>query len=231
MAVVLVTGASGGLGGPVVRTFQAAGASMVLPDRADDRVAKLFPELAGSEDHLLISGVDATQPDDMARVVASAVDRFGRIDVLINTVGGYRAGTPVHETPLETWDLMMNLNARSIFVTSRAVLPVMVENGFGRVIHTAAMAALSGSANHAAYSASKAAVARVTESMAAEYRGQGITVNSVLPGTIDTESNRKAMPKADFSKWVAPEAIAQVMVFLASEAGAVINGALIPVTK
>lgn len=227
--VVMVAGAAGNLGQAVARAFLAAGARLSLADRAADRLPERFPELADAADHLLFGGVDAADPASVQGWVDATVARFGRVDVLANTVGGYRAGTPVHETPLETWDFMLSLNARTAFVLSRAVLPTMLQQGRGRIVHTAARAALAGSANHSAYSASKSALVRLVESMAAEYRHQGITVNCVLPGTIDTPDNRQAMPNADWSRWVPPAAIANAFLFLASDAAAHITGAALPV--
>lgn len=227
--VVMVTGASGNLGAAVARAFAAAGASLVLADRAADRLPGLLPELAAAPQHMLCGAVDATDPASVQHWVDAALRRFGRIDVLANTIGGYRAGVPTHETSLETWDFMLNLNARTAFVISRAVLPAMLQQGNGRIIHTAARAALAGAANHSAYNASKSVVVRLVESMAAEYKHHGITVNCVLPGTIDTPDNRQAMPNADFSKWVSPAAIADVFLFLASDAARAVTGAALPV--
>ncbi len=173
--------------------------------------------------------MDATDAASVARAVEAAVERMGRIDVLANTVGGYRAGSPVHETSLDTWDFMMGLNARSAFILSRAVVLPMLQQGSGKIVHVAARAALAGSRNAAAYSASKAAIVRLVESMAAELRHKGLNVNCVLPGTIDTPDNREAMPEADFDRWVAPEAIADVILFLASDAARAVNGAAVPV--
>jgi len=161
--------------------------------------------------------------------VEEAVKRFGRIDVLVNTAGGFRGGTPVHETTLEAWDFMLDLNLRTVLVPSQAVIPQMVAQGSGKVVNVATRAALQGSANLAPYSASKSAVVRVTESMAAELKNQGINVNCVLPSTIDTEQNRQAMPKANYDRWVRPEAIADVILFLASDAARAVQGAAIPV--
>jgi NAD(P)-dependent dehydrogenase (short-subunit alcohol dehydrogenase family) len=227
--VVLVSGASGNLGQAVVRAFHAAGANLALLDRKSDRLLGLFPELAGSPQHLLIGSVDATDAESVERAVEQAVERFGRIDVLANTVGGYRAGTPVHETPLETWDFMLDLNARTAFVASRVVVPHMLERSSGKIVHVAARAALKGGAKASAYSVSKSAIVRLVESLAAELRHDGINVNCVLPGTIDTPQNREAMPKADHSRWVPPEAIADVILFLASDAARAVHGAAIPV--
>jgi NAD(P)-dependent dehydrogenase (short-subunit alcohol dehydrogenase family) len=161
-------------------------------------------------------------------LVAESFKRYGRIDVLADTVGGYRAGTPVHETSPSQWDEMMALNARTAFLISRAVIPTMLDQGSGRIILTAARNALRGGANAAAYAASKAAVARLTESLAAEVKHRGINVNCVLPGTIDTDRNRGVIPYADPGHWVRPGDIAAIFVFLASDAATAIHGALIP---
>ena len=227
--IVMIAGPSGNLGQAVVRAFEAAGARLVLLDRAPDRLPGLFPDLAATTDHLLLGAVDATDVAAVEAAVQQAVERMGRVDVLVNTVGGYRAGTPVHETPVETWDFMLNLNARPAFVLSRAVVPVMLTQGGGKIVHVAARAALKGGAKAAAYSASKSAVVRLVESLAAELRRKHINVNCVLPGTIDTPQNRRAMPQADYSRWVPPEAIADVILFLASDAAWPVNGAAVPV--
>lgn len=227
--VVMVGGASGNLGQAVARAFHAAGANLVLLDHGPDRLPKLFPKLSGSDEHLLLGLVDATNQESLTTTVHAALARFGRIDVLANTIGGYRAGTPVHETPLKTLDFMLNLNARSAFLLSQAVIPSMLERGRGKIVHTAARGALSGGTNAAPYSMSKSAVVRLVESLAAELRHDGINANCVLPGTIDTPDNRRDMPKADHSRWVPPEAIADVFLFLASDAAWAVNGAAIPV--
>lgn len=227
--VVMVAGASGNLGQAVARAFSAQGASLVLLDHAPDRLPKRFPELAASTDHLLLGSVDAGDAKSVERAVKSALERFDRIDVLANAVGGYRAGQPVHETDLDTWDFMLNLNARTAFILSRAVVPHMLAQGSGKIVHVAARAALAGARKAAAYSASKAATVRLVESLAAELRRENINVNCVLPSIIDTPQNREAMPKADHSRWVQPEAIADVMLFLASDAARAVNGAAIPV--
>jgi NAD(P)-dependent dehydrogenase (short-subunit alcohol dehydrogenase family) len=230
--VVMVTGGTGTLGGPVARAFAAAGAKIVLVDRDAAKQRSLFPEWADAADAAdawLAAPVDVMDEAESGEVVARAVARFGRLDVLVNTIGGYRAGKPVHELDLATWDLMFNLNARSTFLMCKAALPTMLAQGSGKIINVAARAALAGSANHAAYSASKAAVVRLTESMAAEVRERGINVNCVLPSTLDSPDNRAAMPKADPRKWVKPQAMAEVILFLASAAAADLHGVALPV--
>lgn len=227
--VALVTGAGGNLGAAVVKAFNAAGARVIAVDHTTGKMPPLFPEFVDSQDAYLAEGVDVTDPDQVEALAIESLNRFGRIDVLVNTVGGYRAGTPIHETSLETWDYMMDLNARSAFIVSRAVIPTMLSQGGGKIVNIASSAALKGSSNSAAYSAAKSAVARLTESMADEYIRRGINVNAIIPGTIDTPQNRESMPDADFSLWVAPQVLARVILFLVSKDADPINGALLPV--
>jgi NAD(P)-dependent dehydrogenase (short-subunit alcohol dehydrogenase family) len=227
--VVIITGAAGNLGRAVANAFQAGGARLVLVDRASDRLPRLFPELADAADHFLATSVDLTDADAVNAMVEQTRKRFGRVDVLVNAAGGWRGGKPAHETPLATLDSLFTLNAQTAFLASQAVVPLMLEQGQGNIINVAARAALQGGARNAAYSASKSAVLRLTESMSAELKKSGIHVNCVLPSTIDTPQNRQAMPKADFSRWVEPEAIADVILFLASEGARAIHGAAIPV--
>ena len=155
--------------------------------------------------------------------------RFGRIDVLVHTVGGYTGGSPLYETSLESWDRMINLNARTAFLICQAVIPQMLAAGGGKIVTVAAGAGREGRAKLSAYSAAKGAVIRLTESMAAELRQRGINVNCILPGTIDTPENRQAMPNADSSRWVAPASLADVVLFLASDAARDVHGAALPV--
>jgi NAD(P)-dependent dehydrogenase (short-subunit alcohol dehydrogenase family) len=227
--VVVVTGAAGNLGSAVARAFQSAGAKLALVDRAEGRLQSIFPDMAASPNYFFANSVDLTDADSVQSMVDQTIKNFDRIDFLVNTVGGYRAGTLVHETPLETWDFMLNLNARSVFLSSRAVIPHMLQQGSGKIINVAARAAERGRANMAAYSVSKSAVMRLTESMAAELRDADINVNCILPSTIDTPANRQAMPNADYGRWVKPEAVAEVILFLASEGARTLNGVSIPI--
>jgi len=227
--VVIVTGAAGSLGNAVARAFRAAGARLVLVDRDLDRLTSLFQDLAGSDGCCLAAPVDLTDEVAVKAMVDETLNRFGRIDVLVNVAGGYRGGTLVHETPLATWDFLLSLNARTVYIASSAVIPAMLRQGSGKIVNVAARAALQGSARQGAYSASKSAVMRLTEAMAAEHKKDGINVNCVMPSTIDTPENRAAMPKADTSRWVQPEALADVILFLASDAARAVHGAAIPV--
>ena len=177
----------------------------------------------------MATSVDLTDAEAVEAMAKRAVARFGRVDVLVNTAGGFRAGTLVHKTPFATWDFMLDLNARTVFIASRAVIPHMLQQASGKIVNVAARAALKGGAKMAAYSVSKSAVVRLTESMAAELKKDGLNVNCVLPGTIDTPQNRQAMPNANYDRWVKPKAIASVILFLASDAACAMNGAALPV--
>jgi len=226
--VALVTGASGNLGRAVANAFRVAGAKTVLVDRDAKRLRQIFPELQSSSEHMLAVGTDLMAPGELDGVVARAVELFGRLAILVNTVGGFRAAQPLHETPMETWDLLLDLNLRTTLVAARAVIPTMLAQRYGKIITIAARAAMAGAANMAAYTAAKAAVLRLTESLAAEVKQAGINVNCVLPGTLDTPQNRQERPDADFSKWVAPGAVASVILFLASDAAGAVHGAAVP---
>ena len=226
--VVMVTGATGNLGQAAARAFAAANATVVLVARSAERMAAALPELAASPKALIVPA-DLTDAQSVQAAIDAALTYFGRIDILANTVGGYKAGTPVHETSVDTWEFMHNLNARTAFLVSQAVVSVMREQNHGKIIHVASRAGLHGGRNAAAYSAAKSAVIRLTESLSAELKLANINVNCVVPGTIDTPQNREAMPNAKHERWVPPTDIAHVMLFLASHAARAIHGAAIPV--
>ena len=188
--VVMITGASGNVGSAVGRAFFNSGARLALIDRHLDLLKKAFPEMVNLSECFLSECADLTDPEEVNPVVEATLNYFGRVDVLVNTVGGYRAGAPLHETDLQTWEFMMNLNARTVFVVSQAVIPQMLKQVNGKIIHLAARPGLQGRANAAAYSASKAAVIRLTESASEELKSQGINFKCIIPGTIDTLQNR-----------------------------------------
>ena len=216
---VMVTGATGNLGRAVADAFSGLGASLVLVDLKG----------AGGETGLFIP-TDLLDQKSIDAAAEQAIARFGRIDVLCNIAGGFRMGTPVHETADADWDFLLDLNARTVLHTARAVVPRMLAAGGGKIVNIAAFAAQKGAARMAAYTASKSAVIRLTEAMAAELREKGINVNCILPTIIDTPENRAAMPKADPKRWVAPQDLAKVVVFLASDDARAIHGAALPVT-
>jgi NAD(P)-dependent dehydrogenase (short-subunit alcohol dehydrogenase family) len=222
--VVLVTGAAGALGTAVAELFAGRGATLALMD-ADAEA--LQARHAGAYVQRLV--VDLTNPQAIEEAVAEVLSRQGRVDVLVNCAGGFAMGPRVHETELAAWHRMLDMNLHSVFLMSRAVLPHMLSQGQGRIVNVAARVANAGKGRMAAYSVAKGGVARLTESLAAEYRGDGINVNCVMPGTLDTPANRRDMPDADFASWVSTRDLAEVIAFLCSDAARAVHGAVMPV--
>lgn len=220
--IVLITGATGGLGSVVTRAFLAAGDTVVGTARsmpAPDSLGPGFVAIAS----------DLTDPAAAGKLVQSMLQRFDRIDTLVHGMGGFSGGQPIAETDDGTWDRMMSLNLHSAFHIFRAVIPHMRAAARGRIVAIASRAGVEPAANIAGYAASKAALVSLVRSAALENKDRGITVNAILPGTMDTDTNRKADPRADFSQWVKPERVAELVLFLASDAGAQISGAAIPI--
>ena len=225
--VVLVTGASGNLGQVVAREFAAQRAKLVLVAREAEALKALAGEL---QTESMTEAADLGDPASVDALVERIEARFGGIDVLVHTVGGYAAGKPVHETDVDVLEKMINLNVRPIFVTAGRVAKSMVARGAGgKIVVVLAKSALKGSARNAAYTASKAAAQRIVESMALELRDLGINVNAVLPSTIDTPVNRAEMPNADPAKWVTTKDLADTILFLASAQADKIHGASLEV--
>ena len=218
----MLTGAAGNLGRAVAAAFAAAGATLALLDLKRGN-------LQDGERQLVLE-TNLLDAQSVQAAVAKTVQRYGGIDVLCNIAGGFRMGAAVHELSDGDWNFMMDVNARTVLNMTRAVVPVMLKAGGGKIVNIGAFAAQKGAAQMGAYIASKSAVIRLTETMAAELREKNINVNCVLPTIIDTPENRAAMPKVDPQRWVAPADLAQVIVFLASDAARAIHGAALPVT-
>ena len=219
--IVVVTGASGALGKVVVASALAKGAKVAAIDYAASAVKP-------TDERIELGGVDLTDATEAGKAVDAAAAHFGRLDALVNIAGGFAYETTVEGDP-KTWQRLYALNVLTTLNTSRSAIPHLVASGAGRIINVGAMGAIQAGAGMGAYAASKAGVHRLTEALAAEWKGK-ITVNAVLPSTIDTPANRASMPDADFSKWVRPEELASVILFLASEAASAVTGALLPVT-
>jgi len=220
--VVLVTGANGGLGTYVTQAFLDAGATVVGTSR------KIQQSDFESPNFIAIPAEISSR--EGAKVLLDQVAaRFSRLDVLAHTVGGFAGGQSVAETDDATFQRMFDLNLNATFLLLRAALPAMRKTGNGRIIAIGSRAAVEPGANVGAYSASKAAMVSLIRTVALENADAGITANVILPGTMDTPANRKAMPNADFSKWVQPTSVASLMVWLAGDAGKDMNGAVIPV--
>lgn len=227
--LVLVAGGTGGLGRAVSLAFLQEGASVAVTFRAQEEFAAL-KESAGREAALLTGHhVDVTDDAVVMKMVETILANQQRIDALVNTVGGYKAGMKFWEQDSKVLDQMLSLNLRSGWALARAVVPAMLKQGEGAVVNVAAKAALDAPPGAAAYAASKAAAIAMMNSLAADLRGTGVRVNSVLPSIIDTEPNRNAMPNANFAKWPKPIDIARVILFLCSEDAKVVRGASIPV--
>jgi NAD(P)-dependent dehydrogenase (short-subunit alcohol dehydrogenase family) len=224
--VVVVTGAYGVLGAAVARKFATRGARVALVDVAPQPSAELAAEFRGG--HMLLGGVDLSDVEETRKAMAAISMRFGGIDVLVNVAGGFRS-EKVEDGEVETWDQLYAMNLRTAVVSCKAALPALLERPTGRIVNIGAGAAAKAGLGMGAYAASKAGVQRLTEALSEEFKDRGVTVNAILPGTIDTPRNRLDMPDADFSRWVAPESIAEVIAFLASDAAAAITGAAIPV--
>lgn len=223
---VVVTGAAGHLGRAVANAFAAQGARLVLLDVQRELLDRAHP---GDQPGRLKIEVDLLDAGAVAKAIASARDQTGSLDVLCAIAGGFHMGEPVHETSDTQWDLMMDVNVRTLLNTVRAVVPEMIRRGEGKIVTVGANAAARGVPGMGAYCASKSAVLRMTESLAGELRTKGINVNCVLPSIIDTPANRAAMPSVDPTVWVAPADLASVIVFLASPGANAVHGALVPV--
>jgi len=218
--IVVVTGASGALGKVVVASALAKGARIAAIDHAVSQTGE-------TRELIELGGIDLTDSTQAKNAIDAAASHFGRLDALINIAGAFTFETVSDGDP-KTWQRMYALNVLTALNASRSAIPHLAASGAGRIINVGAMGALQAGAGMGAYAASKAGVHRLTEALAAELKGT-ITVNAVLPSTIDTAANRASMPKADFTKWVRPEELAEVILFLASDAASAVTGALLPV--
>lgn len=217
--VVLIAGGSGALGQTVVPAFARAGAQVITADRH----VPSAPIAGGAA-----IKADVGDEADVQRLVNDVVRKAGRIDALINLVGGFAMGR-LEETDAALWQRMLTMNVTSAFLLSKAVTPHMVARGTGRILHVAAWAAVEPFAGAAAYIVSKSSLLALIKVLALELSGSGVTVNGVLPNTIDTPANRASMPRTDPSTWTKPESIADMLVFLASEEARQISGAAVPI--
>jgi len=214
---IVITGAGGGLGNAVCAAFHESGAKVIAVDRAW-KEPRPFVTVAA----------DLSTADGSSEMIQKAGEH-GPIEALVHLVGGFRGGSPIQETTDADWDLMMNVNLTVAFHAIRAALGPMLKAKRGRIVAIGSRAAVEASPKFAAYAVSKAALVALVKNVAAEVKDLGITANVVLPSTIDTPANRMAMPQSDFSRWVAPESIASLIMWLCSDQGAEVNGAVIPI--
>ena len=218
--ILIVTGASGALGKVVVASALAKGAKVAAIDHAASAAQP-------TAERIELGGVDLTDATQARKAIDAAAAHFGRLDALVNIAGGFAFETAIEGDP-KTWQRLYALNVLTALNASRSAIPHLTASSAGRIVNVGAMGAIQAGAGMGPYAASKAGVHRLTEALAAEWKAK-ITVNAVLPSTIDTAANRTSMPNADFSKWVRPEELAEVILFLASDAASAVTGALLPV--
>ena len=226
---VLITGGTGILGSAVTKTFIAQGDSVAVTylfDDEVDRFKQFNPEIS---DDVTFLFANVTDEEEVKQTIATFVKQLGNLDILVNIVGGFVGGIQAAELEAEKWDFMMNLNLKSVFLCSKAVIPYMTDQGSGKIVNVSARAGLKGEAGLSAYCVSKGGVRTLTESLAAEVMDSGINVNCIMPSIMDTPMNREAMPDEDHSRWVKTDDVAKVISFLSSDDASIINGAAIPV--
>jgi NAD(P)-dependent dehydrogenase (short-subunit alcohol dehydrogenase family) len=220
--MVLVTGAEGGLGRFVTQAFLEAGATVAGTSRS-------IQQSAFKEARFIALPAEISTKETAQTLVAQTLSRLGKLDVLVHTIGGFTGGKSIADTDDDTFRQMMDINLHSVFHMLRAALPALRRAGDGRVIAIGSRAALEPGPGVGAHSASKAAMLSLIRTVALENKDAGVRANVILPGTMDTPANRKAMPDADFSKWVRPTTVASLITWLAGDAGKDLNGAVIPV--
>jgi NAD(P)-dependent dehydrogenase (short-subunit alcohol dehydrogenase family) len=227
--VAVITGGTGALGRAVVREFVAAGARIAVPYRHEEDAQALRAELGDRADALLAERINATDGVELTRFIDGAVAALGRLDALVNVIGGYAGGRPLHETDEATWDHMMDLNLRAVYLACHAAVPHLLRSGRGAIVNVSSRAAVDPAPHAAAYAVAKGGVVTLTRVLAAELKPHDIIANAVLPGIIDTPSNRAGAPPEAIARWTKPDAIARVIRWLCSDEAAIISGAAIPV--
>jgi NAD(P)-dependent dehydrogenase (short-subunit alcohol dehydrogenase family) len=220
----IVTGGTGAVGLAVVRRFLDEGAAIVATYRDPKELIKL-PTSAGS--HISTVQADVTVESDVQRLFENTVKGVGGVDILVNTVGGFLPRKSIADLTVEEWDRMMSINLKSTFLCAREALRRMINQPYGRIINISAMVGLNPSPGRSAYAISKSAVSLFTDIAGQEHKGTGITINAIAPSIIDTSANRQSMPNEDFSRWVKPEDIADIICYLCSEAASAVTGTTI----
>ena len=223
--IVLITGGTGALGRAITKAFLTSGATVISSYIVDREIDQLETQIK-SVVHLIKA--DIGKEEEVKKLVSSVLDKYGQINILVNVVGGYIGGKSVTELDEKEWDLMMNMNLKSAFLISKNVIPQMISSENGKIIHISSRSGLKSTGYDSAYAASKSGLIRLVESLSEEAKELHINVNCIMPSTIDTEANRNAMPNADHSRWVKPQDLANIVLFLCSEDAKAITGAAIP---
>ncbi len=227
--IVLITGATGSVGRVISSTMAETRLRLVLTGRSQGPLEELAAKLDPLGDRILPFSADLTGEADVKRLIDAISTRWSGVDILLNIAGGWSGGVSLGEMSEEDWVSALDMNLRSAFLINRAVIPYMVRRGWGRIVNFASKAAESPSPKQAGYNVAKAGIIALTASIAADYRRKGIAANAIMPSIIDTPNNRKQMPEADFSRWVTPAELAELVLFLCSEQGGSLNGASIPI--
>jgi NAD(P)-dependent dehydrogenase (short-subunit alcohol dehydrogenase family) len=223
--VVLVTGGTGALGRAITLAFVECNATVISSYVNEREIEQIKTETKSA---VQLIKADVTKAEEVDKLVSSVVDKYGHIHILVNVVGGYLGGKSIYQVEEKEWDLMMTVNLKSAFLISKYVVPQMISSKYGKIIHVSSRTGLRSEGYDSAYAASKSGLIRIVESLSEETKGSNINVNCIMPSIIDTEANRKAMPTADFNKWLKPGDLANVVLFLSSEEAKVITGAAIP---
>ncbi|HEY9385780.1 MAG TPA: SDR family NAD(P)-dependent oxidoreductase [Nitrososphaeraceae archaeon] len=224
---LLITGGTGALGRSITKAFIASNATTTIVTYIiKEEMENLKSETKSAAVELIRT--DITKNEEVKKLISEIIEKHRSIDVLVNVVGGYLGGKSVSELEEQEWDIMMNLNLKSAFLISKHVIPIMMAAKYGKMVHVSSRTALKSDGYDSAYAASKSGLIRLIESISQEVKESNVNVNCIMPSIIDTEANRKAMPNSEFSKWIKPEELANVVLFLCSEDAKVINGAAMP---
>ena len=238
---MLITGGTGGLGRNLIKYFLNCNLKLILVTyRSEKEMQSLKSELvngssvqqqkssSSSSTEIEFTQTDITDQEQVKNLISNIFERYGQIHILVNLVGGYIGGKSIIELEESDWDKMMDINLKSAFLISKSIMPEMIENRYGKLIHISSRTGIKAEGNDSAYAASKAGLVRFVESVSKEVKNYNININCILPTIIDTEDNRKAMPNADFTKWLKPEDLSNIILFLCSDHSKLINGAAIP---
>jgi len=227
---VLITGGTGALGRSITTAFIASNAKVISSYVVDTEIEQLKKEEKEkqSKSQVQLIKADVTKEEEVEKLVSSIISEHGQIHILVNVVGGYLGGKSVSELDQKEWDLMMNMNLKSAFLISKHVIPQMGSSKYGKILHVSSRTGIKSDGYDSAYAASKSGLIRLVESMSEELKKSNINVNCIMPSIIDTEANRRAMPTADYSKWLKPSDLANVVLFLCSDDAKAITGAAIP---
>ena len=227
--IAIITGGTGAIGRVIAETFLKEGAKVLVTYRREEQFKEILPGLTEYKENLFGKKIDVTVADQVKNLVEETVSQFGRIDILVNGVGGVAPSFNIVDLEEKTWDYIFNLNLKSAFLCSKFVLPCMLKQKYGKIVNISAKLALEPVAGMGPYSASKSALINLTETLAKEVKDSGINVNALALSLVKTEQNLKSITKPDPSKWVEPEDVAKTILFLCSEEAKVVNGAVVKI--